>query len=71
MQVGETASRELIAIDPEPDLDEALRLMAKHEVRRLSVVDEDGKLIGNFAQADAATHATSRQTGEVNEKISK
>jgi CBS-domain-containing membrane protein len=71
MQVGETASRELIAIDPEHDLDEVLRLMAKHEVRRLSVVDEHRKLIGNVAQADAAKHATSRQTGEVNEKISK
>src|SRR5690348_4731219 len=40
--VGEVSSRELVTIDPEQDLDEALRLMARHQVRRLPVVEEDG-----------------------------
>ena len=52
------------------DLDEALRLIAKHEVRRLPVVEEDGKLIGIVAQADIAMHADASKTGEVLEKIS-
>ena len=67
----DVASRELVTIDPQQDLDEALRLMARHQVRRLPVVEEDGRLVGIVAQADVATHASDSQTGEVVEKISK
>jgi CBS domain-containing protein len=70
INVGEIASRELVTIDAAQELDEALRLMAKHQVRRLPVVEKDGKLIGIVAQADVAKHATPTQTGEVVEKIS-
>ena len=38
--VGEVASRGLVTVDPEQDLDEALALMARHQVRRLPVVEE-------------------------------
>jgi CBS domain-containing protein len=69
--VGEIASRELVTIDPQQDLDEALRLMARHQVRRLPVVEEDGKLVGIVAQADVALHASDAQTGNVVEDISK
>jgi CBS domain-containing protein len=67
----EIASSELVTIDPQQDLDEALRLMARHQVRRLPVVEEDGKLVGILAQADVARHASDEQTGEVVEEISK
>jgi|SRR6266568_183721 len=70
-RVSDIASRELVTIDPGQDLDEALRLMAKHQVRRLPVVEEDGKLVGIVAQADVAKHASSKQTGDVVGKISK
>src|SRR5581483_9843129 len=69
--VGEIASRELVTIDPQQDLDEALRLMARHQVRRLPVVEEDGKLVGIVAQADVAKRASEQRTGEVVEDISK
>jgi CBS domain-containing protein len=69
--VGEIASRELVTIDPQQDLDEALRLMARHQVRRLPVVEEDGKLVGIVAQRDVALHASDAQTGDVVEDISK
>ena len=69
--VGEIASRDLVTIDPEQDLDEALRLMARHQVRRLPVVEEDGKLVGIVAQKDIAQHASDEQTGDVVEDISK
>jgi CBS domain-containing protein len=68
--VDEIASRNLVTIDPQQDLDEALRLMAQHQVRRLPVVEEDGKLVGILAQADVARHADSSRTGEVVEEIS-
>jgi CBS domain-containing protein len=67
----EIASRELVTIDPQQDLDEALRLMARHQVRRLPVVEEDGKLVGVVAQADVAEHAPGAKTGEVVEQISR
>src|SRR4051794_10321983 len=41
--VSEIASQDLVTVDPQQDLDEALRLMAQHQVRRLPVVEEDGK----------------------------
>ena len=45
--------------------------MAKHQVRRLPVVEEGGRLVGVVAQADVARNADDAQTGELVEKISK
>lgn len=69
--VGEIASRHLVTVDPQQDLDEALRLMARHQVRRLPVVEEDGRLVGIVAQADIARNAADEKTGDVVEDISK
>ena len=70
-RVTEIASRDLVTVDPQQDLDEALRLMASHQVRRLPVVEEDGRLVGILAQADVARTADDAKTGEVVEEISK
>ena len=70
-KVGEVASSDLVTLDPQQDLDEALRLMARHQVRRLPVVEEDGRLVGVVAQADVAAETSDEQTGEVVEEISK
>lgn len=70
-KVGEVCSGDLVTIDPQQDLDEALRLMARHQVRRLPVVEEDGRLVGVVAQADVASETTDEKTGEVVEEISK
>lgn len=66
----EVASTDVITVDPQQQLDEALRLMAQHQVRRLPVVEEDGRLVGIVAQADVARHGDDRQTGQVVEQIS-
>jgi CBS domain-containing protein len=68
-RVGDVASREPVTVGPEEDLDEALRLMARHKVRRLPVVDEQ-RLVGMLAQADVASEAKASKTGEVVEEIS-
>jgi CBS domain-containing protein len=68
--VREVASTDLVTIAPEQSLDEALRLMAQHQVRRLPVVEEDGRLVGVLAQADVARHGQDRETGQVVERIS-
>lgn len=69
-KVGEVLSQDVVTIDPQQDLDEALRLMARHQVRRLPVVEEDGRLVGIVAQADVAEHGDDRKTGQVVEEIS-
>jgi CBS domain-containing protein len=68
--VREVASTNLVTIDPQQDLDEALRLMAKHQVRRLPVVEEDGRLVGVVAQADVAREGDAEKTGQVVQEIS-
>ena len=68
--VRDVASTDLVTVDPQQDFEEALRLMAQHQVRRLPVVEEDGRLVGVVAQADVARQADDRQTGEVVERIS-
>ena len=68
--VGEIASKDLVTIDPQQELDEALRLMAQHQVRRLPVVEEDGRLVGILAQADVAQEGRDAKTGQLVEKIS-
>ena len=69
-KVEDIASQNLVTVDPQQELDEALRLMAQHQVRRLPVVEEDGKLVGIVSQADVARHADRARTGEVLEQIS-
>ena len=68
--VREVASKDLVTVDPQQDLDEALRLMAKHQVRRLPVVEEDGRLVGVVAQADVARVGDDTKTGQVVQEIS-
>lgn len=68
--VDEIATRELVTVEPEQDLDEALALMAHHQVRRLPVVEE-GRLVGMLAQADVALEAKEKKVGEMLEEISK
>jgi CBS domain-containing protein len=66
----EVASKDVVTVDPQQDLDEALRLMSQHQVRRLPVVEEDGRLVGVVAQADVARDADPRETGRMVEEIS-
>jgi CBS domain-containing protein len=68
--VSELASKNVVTIDPQQSLAEAARLMAEHQVRRLPVVEEDGRLVGMLAQADVAQAGHDSLTGEVVQKIS-
>src|SRR3989442_1972756 len=70
VKVRDVASKRLVTIDPQQDLDEALRMMAKHQVRRLPVVEEDGRFVGVVAQADIAQEAGDTKTGRLVEAIS-
>jgi CBS domain-containing protein len=66
--VGDVSSRDLVTVEPDEDLDDALQLMARHQVRRLPVV-ENGRLVGIVAQADIAL-SENEKTAKLVEAIS-
>ena len=68
--VGDIASRDLVTVSPDDDLDRALELMAEKQVRRLPIVEGD-KLVGIVAQRDIALQGADRETGQVVEQISR
>jgi CBS domain-containing protein len=70
-RVREVASTAPVTVDPEQNLEEALRLMATHQIRRLPVVEEDGRVVGVLAQADVAEETKAKKTGELVEEISR
>jgi CBS domain-containing protein len=69
--VGDVASRDIVALTPDHDLDEALRVMAREQVRRVPIVVRENELVGMLAQADVAHAAKDKTTGEVVEAISR
>jgi CBS domain-containing protein len=71
VNVRDVASSNVVSIDPQQDLDDALMLMARHQIRRLPVVEDDGRLVGVIAQADVAQEANAKKTDEMVEEISK
>ncbi len=70
MPVREVASRELVRVNADDDLSSALQLMAAQQVRRLPVVDDDGRLVGILAQADVAREAKDKDSGQMLQDIS-
>jgi CBS domain-containing protein len=66
---GSLAEGKPVTIGADDDLDEAIRVMVEHQVRRLPVIDGHD-LIGIVAQADIAESASNEQTGATVEGIS-
>ena len=67
--VSAIASTNVVTIEASAPAEEVAALMAKHQVRRLPVVD-GGKVVGVVAQADVARELDEGTTGEVVEEIS-
>ena len=71
MPVRDIATEEVVTVNADDDLSDALQLMASQQVRRLPVVDENNRLVGVLAQADVAAAAKEKSVGEMVEEISK
>jgi CBS domain-containing protein len=53
------------------DIEHAVSLMAQRQVRRMPVIDTNGRVVGMIAQADIATRTSSDcDTGHLVESIS-
>jgi CBS domain-containing protein len=60
-----------VAVREEDDVEDAVQVMSQRQIRRLPIVDEQGKLTGIVSQADIATRGhQDRTTGELVEAIS-
>lgn len=67
----EAMSAEVFSVTPEDFAFEAVRLMGDKQVRRVPVVDNDGKLIGIISMADIALEMEDeREIAETLEEIS-
>jgi CBS domain-containing protein len=67
--VASVCSENPVVVTPEDSLDEALQRMAREQIRRLPVV-EDERLVGILAQADVSRAAEPAETGRMVEQIS-
>lgn len=54
IQVSSTMAKQLRTITPDDQLEDAMRLMSEHQLRRLPVVDTQGRLKGMLSLADLA-----------------
>ncbi|MDO9497770.1 MAG: CBS domain-containing protein [Nocardioides sp.] len=70
VRVEEFAGEKPVTIGADDSVEEALRTMADHGVRRLPVVDGHD-LIGVLSQADVAKNLSDDQTAQLVEAISK
>ena len=67
----EAMTSTVVSVTPDTSLEECLDLMEESQVRRIAVVDQDGKICGIVAQADVARNADDQRTAEVVQEVSK
>ena len=69
-RAGELATQdEVVTIGADDSIDEALRTMTEHKIRRLPVID-DQRCVGIISQADIATNIDEEKVGDLVEAIS-
>ena len=70
-RLSEVMTRDPVSCHPDDDLSKALNAMSNMQLRRIPVVDNDGRIVGIIAQADVATRLDEpEKTGEVVKDIS-
>ncbi len=70
-KVEAVMTRKVVTCRAEDDVQKALDAMAEHQLRRIPVVDKDGRILGIIAQADVATRVNQPdKTAEVVKGIS-
>ena len=69
--VRDAMSKNVSSVKVTEDLDDVERVMSGQQVRRVPVVDDQGRVVGIVAQADLARElGSSKEVGRVVEKIS-
>lgn len=68
MKAGSLAQGEVIWIDADADVEEALDIMERHQIRRLPVIDNH-RLVGMISEADLAQHLPEDKLAELVTRI--
>jgi CBS domain-containing protein len=68
--VSGVMSDHVLTCRPDDSVADAAGIMASHQLRRLPVTDEDGKLVGILSLGDIAVDYGNKKVGEVLEEIS-
>lgn len=68
--VEEVMSSSLVTVTPDASIDECCKKMEDNQIRRLPVVDDQGKCCGIVSQADIALHAGKGATGDLVREVS-
>ena len=56
-KISSVMTKQIITISAEEELDNAAILMAKHKIKKLPVLDNQGKLIGILTSTDIIAHS--------------
>jgi CBS domain-containing protein len=65
LRVRDCMTAPAVTVTEDMDLNDCVSLLEQAQLRRLIVVDRDGRCSGIVAQADIASHASKRKTGEL------
>jgi CBS domain-containing protein len=71
LTVRDAMTSTVVSVTPDTPLQECLDLMEESQVRRIAVVNDDGKICGIVAQADVARNADGQKTAQVVQEVSK
>jgi CBS domain-containing protein len=69
-RVDQAMSANPVTCAENESVENAMRKMSAHQVRRIPVVDDQNRLVGIVAQADLARHVDEEDVGEMVEDIS-
>ncbi len=70
MTAGNVMSGGIIYCRDTEELDDAVRIMEKHEIRRLPVINEDKRMVGILSLGDVSHTAPRQLSGEVLQSVS-
>ncbi len=71
LKVGDAMTANVETVKQDTSVEDCCNLMEEKQIRRVVVVDNDGKCCGIVAQADIAINANDQKTAEVVQKVSK
>jgi CBS domain-containing protein len=71
MNAGAVMSSPVVTVRRQNSIEDTLRVMEEHQVRRVPVVDDNERIVGIVAQADVALQSSDETAGKVVEEISR
>ena len=70
-RVEDIMTQSVVTVTPDTEVDACCSTMESNQVRRVPVIDDDGKCCGMVSQADIARSGSDAKTAELVEEISK